>query len=143
MPRLFGASDESGPSEANIPPPPSSRGSSAGRPSSYYFLHHSHYFFSKSDRKEKRYAAENDDPNLENSSSDHDSDRDDDLSNVFGDFIRRRDRTTTSPPRLPRTMEPVPTPLKKLKMSNPPFFNIKKSQDHRPYVEACELFFKI
>ena len=40
-------------------------------------------------------------------------------------------------------MEPVPASLKKLKVSNPSFFNMKKSQDHRPYVEACELFFEM
>src|SRR5207249_4895602 len=94
IPRLFDALDESDPSKTNISSPPPSRGSSADRSFSHYFLHHSHYSFSKPNQKRKEHATENSDPNLENSSSDYDSNRDNDLSNVFDDFIRRRDRTT-------------------------------------------------
>ena len=143
MPRSFGALDESDPSRINISSSSSSRSSLTNRPFSHYFLHYSYYFFSKSNRKEKKYAAKNSDSNLENSSSDHDNDRDDDLSNVFDDFIRRRDRTIILLLRLSRIIELVPTLLKKLKMFNPLFFNIKKSQNYRSYVEVYELFFKI
>ena len=88
MPRLFEAPDEFGSSETNISPPPSPRDPPANRLFSHYSLYYSYYFFPKSNRKKKEYAAENSNPNFKNSSSDYDSDRDDDLSNVFGDFIR-------------------------------------------------------
>src|SRR5204862_8038556 len=118
--------DEFASSKINISSP-SSRDSSADKLFSHHFLYHSYYFFSKPDRKEKKYAAKNNDPNLENSSSDYDSDRDDDLSNIFDDFIRRRNRTIILSSRLSRIIESVSTLLKKLKMFNPLFFNMKKS----------------